>query len=129
MKRLAPALAAFTLLTLGASAALAHHGLTQEFDVKKLVTLKGVVSKVDWVNPHIYFVLDVDQGGGKTQKYLVETVPVAFARKAGVTKEIMMGGGKPIELAAFPGRTDQSRVFAKIITFSDGRTLQLSGDR
>jgi hypothetical protein len=127
MKRTALALFAATLVA--ATAAEAHHGLTQQFDVDKSVTVKGTVSKVDWINPHIYFVLDVKTPAGATEQYLLETVPVAFARKAGVTKDMLAGAGKPVEVTMFPGRKDQHRGFAKLVKFSDGRQLQFSGDR
>jgi len=127
-KRLAHAAVAISLLA-AASAAEAHHGLTQQFDVDKQVTLQGVVSKVDWINPHIYFVLDVKGATGATDKYLLETVPVAFARKAGITKAMLEGGGKPVEVIIFPGRKDAHHGFARQVKFSDGRLLQLRGDR
>ena len=59
----------------------------------------------------------------------VETVPVAFARRAGITKEMLMGGGKPVEVTMFTGRKDPHVGFARLIKFSDGRTLQLRVDR
>jgi hypothetical protein len=127
MKRFAPLFLIGSLLA-AATAAQAHHGLTQEFDVEKQLTVTGTVSKVDWINPHIYFVLDVKQPTGGTQ-YLLETVPVAFARRAGVTKEMLLGGGKPVEVTMFTGRKDPHVGFARLIKFSDGRTLQLRGDR
>ncbi|MEO6338447.1 MAG: DUF6152 family protein [Caulobacteraceae bacterium] len=128
MKRFAPLLLVGSLIAL-ATAAQAHHGLTQQFDVEKQVTVSGTVSKVDWINPHIYFVLDVKPATGATQQYLLETVPVAFARRAGITKDMLLGGGKPVEVTLFPGRKDPHLGFARLIKFSDGRTLQLRGDR
>lgn len=127
MKRAAIVLIATTLLA--ATAAQAHHGLTQQFDVDKQVTVKGTVSKVDWINPHIYFVLDVKTPSGATEKYLLETVPVAFARKAGITKEMLGGAGGQVEVTMFPGRKDPRNGFARLVKFADGRQLQLRGDR
>jgi uncharacterized alpha/beta hydrolase family protein len=128
MKRTAFALFAATLLA-AATAAEAHHGLTQQFDVDKQVTVKGTVSKVDWINPHIYFVLDVKTASGATEQYLLETVPVAFARKAGITKDMLGGGGGQVEVTMFPGRKDVHHGFARLVKFADGRSLQLRGDR
>ena len=128
IKRFAPVVLIASLLA-GAPAAEAHHGLTQQFDVDKQVTLQGTVAKVDWINPHIYFVLDAKTASGGTEKYLLETVPVAFARKAGITKAMLEGGGKPVEVIMFPGRKDAHHGFARQVKFSDGRLLQLRGDR
>ena len=107
---------------------LAHHSFAAEFDASKAIRVTGTLTKIDWINPHIYFVLDVKQPAGGTQ-YLLETVPVAFARRAGITKEMLLGGGKPVEVTMFTGRKDPHVGFARLIKFSDGRTLQLRGDR
>ena len=42
-----------------AAPALAHHSLQSEYDINQSITLKGTVTKVDWVNPHVYVYLDV----------------------------------------------------------------------
>ena len=57
---------AFIVALSGAAApALAHHSLQSEYDINQSITLKGTVTKVDWVNPHVYVYLDVkdDKGG------------------------------------------------------------------
>ena len=46
--------------------AIAHHSFTAEFDGSKTVTLHGVVSKVEWINPHIFVYVDVKDESGKT---------------------------------------------------------------
>jgi hypothetical protein len=58
MKRaaLAAAVALFSAFPM-----LAHHAVSAEFDAGKVITLKGVVSKVDWVNPHIFVYVDVKE--------------------------------------------------------------------
>ena len=44
----------------------AHHSFSAEYDSKKQVTLKGIVTKVEWMNPHVYFYLDVKDDSGTT---------------------------------------------------------------
>ena len=127
MKRFTFALAAVLALA-SASTAMAHHSAGQEFDLSKTVTLKGVVSQVDWMNPHIYFTMDVREADGSVTKWRIETVPVAFARKSGITKELIMDAGKPVELTAAPGWREPHLGWAKRLTLSDGRTVQFSGE-
>jgi hypothetical protein len=50
---------AASFVLLGAASAAAHHAFDTEFDAKKPVTLKGVVTKVEWTNPHVWFYLNV----------------------------------------------------------------------
>jgi hypothetical protein len=64
-------------LALG-GAAYAHHSLDGEFDQNDMVTIKGVISKVDWINPHVYFTVDVKDAKGNITKWQAETVPVAI---------------------------------------------------
>ena len=73
-----------------ASVLSAHHSVAGQFDESKSVTLKGVISKVDWVNPHIYLYIDV-KTDGETVTWSLGTVPTAMARRAGLTKESISG--------------------------------------
>ena len=59
-------------LLLAAVPALAHHAFSAEFDAKRPVTLRGTVVKVEWINPHSWFHVDVKQPDGKVQRWMVE---------------------------------------------------------
>src|SRR5437867_11700762 len=48
-------------LLLTATPALAHHNITGKFDPAKTRTLKGVVTKLDWANPHVHLLMDVSE--------------------------------------------------------------------
>ena len=65
---LAAAAALFSALPLAA-----HHAVSAEFDSSKVVTLKGVVSKVDWVNPHIFVYFDVKDESGKVTTWRLQS--------------------------------------------------------
>ena len=83
---------------------LAHHSITGVYDSTKKIELSGTVSKVDWINPHIYVYLDVKDAAGKVQTWKFESIPVAFARKAGLTKERMSAPGQVLKVTGYPAR-------------------------
>jgi Family of unknown function (DUF6152) len=68
----------------------AHHSFTAEFDGSKTVTLRGVVSKVDWINPHIFLYLDVKDDTGKTTTWALQSLPPLFFRGSGLTKDMLL---------------------------------------
>ena len=51
---------------------LAHHSFAAEFDADKKLAMTGVVTKVEWTNPHVYFFIEVDADGGKFEEWAFE---------------------------------------------------------
>src|SRR5436853_3101420 len=72
--------------------ALAHHSFAAEYDAKKPVTLKGVVTKVDWMNPHVYFYIDVADQSGKTASWAFEMGPPRLLEKQGWKRNTIKEG-------------------------------------
>ena len=60
------------LVFMSARGALAHHSFAAEFDADKPLTLTGVVTKVEWQNPHTYFYIDVTDAVGKVVNWALE---------------------------------------------------------
>src|SRR5215813_4979252 len=80
------------LLLAAAPALLAHHSFAAEYDAKKPVTLKGIVTKVEWMNPHVYFFIDVTDEAGKTENWALEMGPPNGLQKSGWTRNTMKVG-------------------------------------
>jgi len=72
---------------------MAHHSFAAEYDSNKKVTLKGVVTKVEWMNPHAYFYVDVrDESTDKVINWAFEMGPPRLLEKQGWTKNTMKEG-------------------------------------
>ena len=111
-------------------ASLAHHSVSGQFDTSQKVKLTGVISKVDWINPHIYVHLDVKDGAGNMVPWRLETAPPAFMRKAGLTSAKLMGDGQEVTIEGYPARDGTQHLgWILTITYADGHFYQLSGDR
>jgi uncharacterized protein DUF6152 len=106
--------------------AMAHHSVTAAWDPEKPIKVTGVVSKVDWINPHIYIYVDVKDGTGKVTTWALETIPTAAMRRAGVTRDMVMGGGKPVTVNAWAAKDGTPNLAWIIdITYPDGHKYQL----
>lgn len=120
------------LMALGLAALLqgnahAHHSLTAEFDTRKTLVLTGVVSHVQWANPHIYVDLDVTDASGKVATWHLECVPVAMARKAGMGMKSLLDNGERVTVDAFPARDGTAHLgYLAKITYPDGHHFQFA---
>jgi hypothetical protein len=105
----------------------AHHSAAAEFDITKPVTLKGVVTRAEWINPHAWLHMDVKDADGNVVPWLVELAPPLFLKRAGVTKESFTQAGEvtvDVWLAKDGSRHAGSRQGGKL-TLASGKTVSL----
>ena len=103
---------------------LAHHAFTAEFDGSKSVTFRGVVSKVEWINPHSWITIDVKDPDGKVQTWEIEAgAPNAMFRR-GFNKD-SLAIGTEIVVTGYLAKNGLHRINGRDLTFSDGRKLFL----
>ena len=74
----------------------AHHSFSAEYDAKKAVELKGIVTKVEWMNPHVYFYLDVKDDGGNITNWAMEMGPPNGLERSGWTRNTIKVGDEVI---------------------------------
>ena len=84
--------AAVALIAGAALPVLAHHSFSAEFDSTKAITLKGTISKVDWMNPHIWLYLEVKDDKGATTKWQCEGGPPNTLTRNGWTRDALKEG-------------------------------------
>lgn len=105
----------------------AHHSFAGEFDSAKKAQLVGTISQVEWINPHTYIHIDVKDEQGSVATWRLESLPTAMMRKAGLTKERIMGDGSPVTAEVILARDGtQHLAWATKLTYSDGHYYQLS---
>lgn len=92
MKTKVAACAAAMGLILASGTAIAHHSFAAEFDAGKPLTLKGVVTKIEWMNPHTYFYLDVTGPDGNVVNWGLEMGSPNGLMRAGWTRNTLHVG-------------------------------------
>ncbi len=107
----------------------AHHSVAGQFDNSKRLELAGTISDVDWINPHVYIHLDVKDEKGAVTAWRLETLPTAMLRKAGLTKDMIIGGGMAVTVDAILARDGtQNLAWVLKLTYDDGHYYQLAGE-
>lgn len=128
--RIGAVLMLLALVGFGSSTILAHHSVSGQFDMAKTATLKGVISRIDWINPHIFVHLDVSEENGTKTTYMLETFPPSQMRAAGLTKELLTGKlGEVVTITILPARDGTQHIgYIERITYEDGHFNQLGSN-
>ena len=116
--RVLGALAGVALLVAHGSA---HHSFSAQFDGSKPIEVSGVVSKIEWANPHVYFYVDVAEGGTVTN-WGCETAGPAGLIRQGWKRDSLKGGDKVV-VSGYPARDGSKLMDASRVTLADGRRI------
>jgi Family of unknown function (DUF6152) len=109
-----------------AAPAFAHHAFEAEFSDQKPITISGVITKVDWVNPHMYLYVDVKDESGKTANWMFESMPPGMLHRAGMNKE-MLPIGDTVTIDGYAAKDGSKTLgWIKRIHFADGRTIEVT---
>jgi hypothetical protein len=104
----------------------AHHSFSAEYDASVKVTLKGVVSKVEWSNPHVHIYLDVKDQNGKIITWNMEGAPPsALARKGVLPNSVNIGDA--VTMTGFRARDNSTRASRCEVTTEKGETYNIGG--
>jgi len=111
-------------LLLAALPALAHHSFGAEYDGDKPITLTGVVTKIDWTNPHSYFHIDVTNPDGTVTNWKFEGYPPSVLLRIGWKRDATMKLGDTVTIFGWRARDNSNSAHSRTVTFKDGKKLE-----
>lgn len=127
MRRQLYVLIAGTALTLGSIPALAHHGFSAEFDADAPVSLRGTISKIEWINPHSWIHVDVKNAEGVVETWMVEGGTPNTLMRRGITRDSLPVGTE-ILITGYRSRDGGTKANGRDITYVDGRKLFMGSE-
>jgi Family of unknown function (DUF6152) len=101
---------------------LAHHAFSAEYDRTKPVKVTGTVSKVEWLNPHVWFYVDVKDDTGKITTWGFSGGPPGMLQRSGITKDALKIGDV-ITVEGFRAKDNSTNGSGGSVTFADGRKV------
>ena len=110
-------------LMVAATPLVAHHSFAAEFDASKAVILKGVVTRIEWTNPHAHFFIDVDDETGTMTNWKFELAsPNVLVQQCGWSgKTLHVGDEVTVEGAM--AKDGSKMANARVLTLADGRRV------
>ena len=101
----------------------AHHSFGAEYDANKPITLSGVVTKVEWTNPHTHFYLDVADAKGVVTNWKFEGYNLAVLYRIGWKKDTTIKPGDKITVTGWRARDGGNWAHSREITLPDGKKM------
>lgn len=117
-----------TLIALGISALplAAHHSFAAEYDESKPIKVTGVVTKVEWLNPHVWFYVDVKDDKGNVVNWAFSGGAPGQLMRRGITRDVIQPG-MTVVVQGLLAKDGSHNAFGSSVTFPDGRQVFTSG--
>ena len=104
----------------------AHHGITAQFDTSTTFEISGVVTDLEFVNPHAYVYFDVTEDSGEVVPWRCELRAATVLRRSGWSED-MFSPGTEIDVLGSPDRRDPQTCYLVTVTFANGVTVERYG--
>ena len=103
--------------------AMSHHSVVGQFDPAKSTVLTGTVTGVRWVNPHAFFMIEVDNADGTKENWSFELGSPNTLIRYGWNRDTLVVGDV-ITADGYLARSGENLANAKIVTLADGTIFQ-----
>ena len=100
----------------------AHHAFAAEFDAAQPITLRGTVTRVEWINPHTWIHIDVKDPGGKLTQWMIEGGTPNTLLRRGVDKNSIPAGTEII-VDGYRAKNGSNRANGRDLTLPNGKKL------
>ena len=120
LKRFAICCASIGILLAAGAPVRAHHSFGVEYDANKPVTLQGVVTKLEWTNPHSFIYIDVKGSDGKVVNWKFEGFPPSVLYRTGWRRDVTLKVGDEITIFGWRARDGGNWGHSREVTFKDG---------
>ena len=104
------------------SPAFAHHAFAGEYDKDNPIRLTGTVTKIEWMNPHARFYIDVKDESGKMTNWNIELGPPLILRRSGWTQNSLKIGDQ-ITVQGYRAKDGSKMANGSKVTLADGRQV------
>ena len=101
----------------------AHHSVVAYYDTNTQLTLKGVVSKIEWTNPHAFVYLDVRDEHGTVTNWAIETDSPNVLSRGGWSKTTLKPDDE-VTVIGFPAKKQKAALRLVTLMLADGRRLK-----
>ena len=110
------------ILALSSPLMRAHHSEAAEYDSTKPVKVTGVLTKVEWKNPHVWFYVDVKAEDGTVTTWGFSTAPPGALMRRGITKDAFTIGAV-VNVEGVRARDGSNNAASRRVTFADGTNV------
>ena len=107
------------ILAMAGRPLVAHHSEAAEFDATKPVKVKGTISKVEWLNPHVWFYVDVKDDSGKITTWGFSNAPPGALMRRGITKDALKIGAE-VTVEGVRAKDGSNNASGRRVIYADG---------